>query len=736
MAVVGKNVNDQLDRIKKNISNAYLYFKPNYDRFHEFRKFVYETSINDDQKAVLNDLKKPIIEFNILEAYISRLMGEFAKHEPSIEVTPADGVPVSPEVLEIVEGHIRHIIYEGNKDSLSSEVYKDLLSGGFSVIKIWTEFASSMSFNQVLRVKRVFDPTLCGFDPMARTSHKGDGNFSFELYPMTEDDFNIRYSNIDLTGISYTREIEGFNWSYRSDKEAKIMLVGEYFEKKKKKTKIVKLANGRVITAKNYEKLEQYWKDQQFIEQIPAVVGKSRMSEIETICRYELIESQVLSYEETDFSYLPHIFADGNSIVLRKGTSNTTYQMTRPYVYHAKGVQNLKNFAGQTLGNVLENMIQHKFIMKKEAIPQEEDYLDALNDIQHANTIVVNAYSENNPDKPIPDPIREVQHVPTPPEVMGTFQVTDPVTQTILGSFASNLGRNDADLSGKAVIETATISNAAAMPYVMGYLSAWTQLGIVAVDLIPKYLLGKRNIPVVGIDGKKKYRAINDNGAPTLDYDSNAILVNIEAGVNFQVQKNQALSQIIALMGVSEEFAGFMNSPMGLPILLKNLTIHGSDELQAALPQWEKQKEQNAEEQKKMQLEMMNNDPRMIEAKTKAMKAQVETQLEVKKLSQEEMDSEFEKQTTIAKLGIENKKADAEILKAERQAEQEQINSAVQLEKANAEIVSHSLDAAAKIADIEHRHNMDHHESVRESVKLHHEIERSRREQNEKSNNE
>jgi len=39
-----------------------------------------------------------------------------------------------------------------------------------------------------------------------------------------------------------------------------------------------------------------------------------------------------------------------------------------------RGYPKLKNFAGQTLGNELENMIQHKFIVAKESLPQEEEY--------------------------------------------------------------------------------------------------------------------------------------------------------------------------------------------------------------------------------------------------------------------------------------------------------------------------------------------------------------------------
>ena len=96
---------------------------------------------------------------------------------------------------------------------------------------------------------------------------------------------------------------------------------------------------------------------------------------------------------------MPHVFFDGHSIILSRGESSSqSYQMTRPYIYHARGIQDLKNFAGQTLANYLQNQVQHKFIVMKEAIPQEKDYTAALTNPQRASTLVVNAFYENNPD--------------------------------------------------------------------------------------------------------------------------------------------------------------------------------------------------------------------------------------------------------------------------------------------------------------------------------------------------
>ena len=588
---INKTANEQLDRIKKAVSTSYMYFQDNYKRYHEYRRYIFKESINAAQKTVLQQLSRPVVEFNILEAYISRLLGEFASHEPSIEVSPAEGVPVSQDVIDFVEGHIRQIIHQANKDSFSYEVYKDLLSGGFSVAKVRTDYASPMSFDQQIFLERVFDPTLCGFDPMARSSHKGDGQYSFEIYPMTEEDFRREYPNVEIKKIGYMRDVEGFNWSYKDSMNNKIVLVVDYFEKKKRKVKIVKLADGRTLTVKDYEKMQAYWEEQQFIEQLPVVVGKPRFTELETICCYRLIEDQLLNYSETDYPYLPHVFFDGHSINLTQGAndSNCTYQMTRPYVYHARGIQDMTNFGGQTLCNSMENLIQHKFIVMKEAIPQEQDYLEALNDIQRANTIVVNAYSENNPEQPIPTPIREVQNVPLPPEVMQSFQFTGGMTQTILGSYASNLGKNDNDLSGKAVIESSSVGNSAAMPYVVGYLAGLTQAANIMVDLFPKYLLGKRTMAVIGSDGKKEYTKINHDGGPKIDYAERAIKVNIDAGVNFQVEQSRAVEQIIALTRANEQLGKFFTSEKGIKILCRNLRIKGADNLEEAVDEFMQQ---------------------------------------------------------------------------------------------------------------------------------------------------
>ena len=721
MAVVSESKQKELPRIKKNIENSYSANIDNVKRYHEYRRYTYKSSISDLQKQALAQLRRPLVEFNIQPAYISRLLGEFAKHEPSIEVTPSEGIPVPHPVIETVEGHLRHIIYEANKKSFSRKTFQDCLTGGFSAIKVFTKYANSMSFKQIICWERCFDPSMVGFDPMARTAHKGDGEYCFEIFPVTEEDFKRRYPNKDLVSLKYSRSfnqsgnIGGFNWSYKDATQRKIILLCDYFEKKKKKIQIVELANKQVLPLKKYEKIKAEWN---YIEQLPIVLGEPRWTEVETIVHHVVMESEILESKETDFAFLPLIKMSGNSIELTEGTSNCVYEMDLPYVYHARGAQELKNYSGQTLANFLENLKQQKWIVKKEAIPQEQDYIQNLNDIQNASTVVVNAFNENNPEQPIPDPIREVNMDAAPPEIMNAFQIADNVTQTILGSFASNLGENDRYLSGKAVIESASVGNSAAMPYVIGYLECIKQASLITIDLMPKYLLGEREIPVVNKKGKKNYQKINSKGNPYLDYEEGALHVDIEPGVSFQVQKSQAMEQIIALMQASEQFAAFMNSEEGLPILLKNLTIHGADEIQEAVPIFMMKQKQMQQQQMQMQQQMMQNDPRMIKAQADVAKVQNERQEIMMKNEQ----NQFDRQIKVAELALEQERVQNEAIMVEHEAQREEVNAAVQREKAQAEIVSHSLDAAAKIASIKHKERMDEHDSIRKSVELHHKI--------------
>jgi Phage P22-like portal protein len=687
MKDVAKRYQDNLARIKKKVRNAHDYFKHNYDRYNEFRRFVFENSLTGDEITLLMTINRPQLEFNVLEAYISRLLGEFSKQEPDISVNAFDEDKADAITIKVVEQHLKHVFMDDNNEHTRYEVYKDLLSGGFSTLKIFTDYEHSMSMKQVIKIERQ-EPTLTGFDKLARFSHKGDGQFCFQLFPKDKEEFMDEYPDTPINALSFRRDFAGFNWSYLND-NSQIIVVADYYEKKAKEETIVQVRDGNVMTMKKYREMVDTWND---ITVAPSLMGKPRKTLIDTICRYRVIENQVLEYEETDFSHLPLVFIDGNSLMIKTPKNGNIRQVTRPYVYHAKGAQRLKNYAGISLANEIENTVQHKFMVAKEALPKEEEFLEAYKDTQKESVLVYNSVHESNPDLPINNPIREVNRIPAPPEIAQAFTGADSLIQNVLGSYDASLGINNNQLSGIAIVEAASQSNATAMPYIVGCLQGFQRIAEIYVNLMPKYFTTPRTLPIMDDDGKRHFVKINQPDGMSMDFDTNALNVSLKAGASFQVQKSRTIMMLKEMMGMSPLFAQFI-AEKGLNFVLDNMEGKGIEQLKNLTEEWLQQYQQ--EKQAAQQAQQQN---------PAAMKAQVDMQ----KMQQQSQTNQQKMQLDMAKLQQAQQKVEAD-LHLGQQA------STVQLIKAQTERFAKQIDLKIKGHDMRHRH-------MKEALETHHKI--------------
>jgi hypothetical protein len=714
MARIAKEHTERLEDLKSSVEESYEYFRKNNERYNEFTKFVFYESMNEIDKQVLDDLGKPTIEFNILESFISRLRGEFSKQQPSLTVRAADGVPVNmltPEftkLIEVIEAHLRAIFFDAANDKLEYNVYSDLLAGGFSVMEVYTDYVNEKSFEQNIYVDRVFDPTLTGFDPMARESHKGDGRYCFQIYPRTRDQFEAEYGKEAAERMKYSKEVSGFGWSYRGEKD-EIILVCDYYEKQYKKTKIYRLTNGVTVTKKEYDNALEVWNQEGRLEQFPEILDE-RTTDIEEIVRYRFCENELLDFTRTNYKHLPLVFVDGNSVMISNG--QLQQQVTRPYVYHAKGIQRLKNFAGQTLANELENLVQHKFIVPIESIP--EDYLEAYQNVQKADTLVYNHFlDKNSPEITLPPP-REIQRTPIPPEVTNTFRLSDEMTQTILGSYDSALGINSNQISGRAIQAGAMQSNAAAMPYIVGYIKGLNRVAQIIVDLIPKFYRTPRSLPVLKQNGARSYEIINKMGSLYMNYDPNSLQVKVETGVNFSMQKEVALRTVTEMMQASPVFGEFINTK-GLSFLLDNIEIRGIEQLKMKAEEFERENDQKIQQQQMMQmqqlqqqteLQMASGRANVTRTQAEAMKSQAEAQKEMKeaqgpsKSEIELMKVQLDAQKNAADEAIKKQDADTKFFDVVSKVRNDEIDSQLEMSRLDAEQARTQVELFGSLAKL------------------------------------
>lgn len=726
---IAEKYKSRLGVIKDRISQSHDYWQTNAERYQEFMRFVFQSAMNAADERKLLVLQKPAIEFNILEAMISRLRGEFAQQEPGIIVRAADGLTVqdfTPELLEtieVVESHLREIVHNTNNDNLAYKVFSDLLGGGYSVVEVYTDYINERSFEKNICLERVFDPTLTGFDPLARQSHKGDGQYCFKLYPRTREEFEEEYGKDSTKDMRFTRGIKAdtrgvnpgsnktlqeFSWSYKSE-QVDIVLLAEYFEKVRIKTKILKLSTGHSVTAKQYTKLLEEWDSHAILEQPPIVLDE-RMSYTETIHRYVLCENDILDHTITDFSHLPLIFMDGNSVIIQDGENGSSVQMTRPYVYHAMGIQKLKNFAGQTLAAELEDLVRHKFKVALESVP--EDQLDAYKNVQQANVLTYNAFYNKNPEYPLPPP-QEIMRMPPPPIVENTFASADQICQMIIGSYDSMIGTNQRDVSGVAIQNSAIQSATSSTPYLVGYIQGLNRICEIIVDLIPKYYVTPRSLPIKRANGKRDYEMINatpdqqqqmqmqqmqmqnpgqqqqmpSKRALYMNYDPKSLQIKVEAGVNTAVQKQIALDQIIRMMQSSELFSQFINA-QGLETLLDNMDIRGIEALkeQSVIFMQNLQKQQQEQSQK--------GDPMLAIAEQQV---QTQAQTEMAKVQQRAQQAEQDHTIAAAKVAIEQEKVNLAKMEAVASLEMEGRKLGMEEQKIDAEHARNAIDKALEV---------------------------------------
>jgi len=293
---------------------------------------------------------------------------------------------------------------------------------------------------------------------------------------------------------------------------------------------------------------------------------------------------------------------------------------------------------------------------------------------------------------PIANPIREVNRIPAPPEIAQAFTGADSLIQNVLGSYDASLGINNNQLSGIAIVEAASQSNATAMPYIVGCLQGFQRVAEIYLNLMPKYFTTSRSIPILDEDGKRQFVRINQPQGIPMDFDTNVMNVTVKAGASFQVQKSRTIMMVKEMMGMSPLFAQFI-AEKGLNFVLDNMEGKGVEQLKSLTDEWlqEYQQEKQAAQQQAQQ------NPAAIKA-----------QVDMAKLQQQGQANQQKFAIDMAKLQQDERKVLADLRLGQQSAN-------VQIVKAMTERFAKQVDLQLKNKDMNHRH-------IKEKIETHHKI--------------
>lgn len=636
---IARKYTKQLDDIKKKVEAWHDNFMLNNKNFEDWRDFLFKSTMDRSDSSRLLQMNKPAIGMNTIEAIVTKMCSEFVKNMPMVEVRAANDNKNLIQQVDIVEGICREIYANRSYQDTSQEVMKETMSGGFSAMRIDVDYKSNKTFDQGIFINKVYSPTWCGFDPIARDVSKRDGNYCYQSYPKSREEVESEYK-IDLTDeVFKTNYLDqnAFPWFYKNGKKD-IVIVCEFFKKEFIEETLYLIENPfdgdhpKSITKENYELLRQEWRSRAGGAQFPKVIDDRPITRT-AIKRYSLVGNQLLAKpDETIFCDLPIVFFDGDSFF-----STRIGQFCRPVFFNAIQPTRVRNYIISTLVNQVENLRDTNVIMPEQALPNDLEAREAWNNPQMAKAaLLYNQQDINgNPTNP-PQPFSSGE---VNPALLNLYSMQEEVIKSSMGAW--NLEKMAQ--RGVGVVEALIDANTAAGKYILNYLTCQQQVTRIIVNILPKLYTTATTIPVIDKMGKNSYISI-DPESGMIDYEQGDLDVVVQVGANFEAQKDKAAATISDLITKLPALAELINTT-ALPLFLENFDIRNIDKIIMQAEEMLEQKKQQAA----MQAQNPPPDPNMVlaqaemkKAENQAMSSEIKYQIEMMRMKSDEQIKKME----------------------------------------------------------------------------------------------
>jgi hypothetical protein len=339
----------------------------NKDQYHEFVSFVMGSQWTEDESKLFIDYKKIPLSFNKLAPLINHLLGEQRQNTPNLQVIPDKGV--STETAAVREALIKDISLNSNAKIVYQNAFQQAAIGGFGAYLIDTEYEDERgdnSFNLVIVLRTVKDPTWCYWDVSAKSPCKTDGMYAGMRTRMSRKMFAGLYGdNIEKQVGSESNYDEGSatGWIFSTDDEITVI---EDFERIYETSKIYQLSNGRIVDSEEFRALERIEiEGKKYIVDADEVVTVHNKRETH---KYKIKRRKIAGdflLEETDFpsEQLPIIFVDQNSYIDKSGK-----QICRPFIKDAKDAQRYINYLGTQSAYLMKVARYDQFMVSKQNV--------------------------------------------------------------------------------------------------------------------------------------------------------------------------------------------------------------------------------------------------------------------------------------------------------------------------------------------------------------------------------
>lgn len=602
---------------------------------------------------------RPCLVINKIPQFIQQVTNDQRQNRPSIKVHPVDDNG-DPETAKVLQELIRHIEYNSNAEVAFDTAFEFAVKGGFGYYRIVTEYASPISFEQEILIKRIPNPFMVYFDPSSQEPDGSDANFAFVSELLTEDEYKAKYPNSKLSNKDEWQSVGDQAPSWMPDQSARVV---EYFYKEHREEKIYLLNTGETI------------KESELPEMLPEGIEivKERTAQVPTICWVKMNACEILEKTEWPGAYIPIVPVLGSELNING--KRTLAGIIR----HAKDSARMYNVWASAEAEAIALAPRAPFIA---AEGQLEGYENEWANANRKNFSVLTYKPTDVKGNPVGPPQRHAFEPAVQAITQARMLASDDLKATT-GIYDAALGAKSNETSGIAIQRRNVQAQTSNYHFIDNLTRSLRHTGRILIDLIPKIYDSARVVRIIGEDGSQRVVKVNDPNFIEPGKEKPYMLdvgkydVTVDVGPSFQTKRQEAVASMLEMTRSVPQIMQIAGD-----LLVKNMDWPGATDI--------------AERLKKTLPPNLVDDP---ESKTQPIPPQIQAQMQQMNQMVEQLTQKLHEQTDI----VENKRLE---LESRERIEMKKLEVQLEIERAKLDAKDSLALLNAEIGSIEQRLNL------------------------------
>ena len=423
---------------------------------------------------------RPCLTIDQINQYIVQVVNDMRQNRPAVKVRPVDDKG-DVQTAEVMQGIIRQIEDQSTAQIAYATAAESSVRVGEGYFRVITEYENEMSFEQVIRIKRVPDMFTVYLGPH-QMPDGSDAEYGFIFEDIPLEVFRRKWPDAKYQSTDFS-EIEDRSSDWIQEHTIR---VAEYFNTEYEKATVCLYEDGTTKVKSPGEKKAE------------GVIDE-RETRIPKINWYKVTGIEILDERDWPGKFIPIVKEIGKEAWVDGKRCN--WGLVRP----AKDSLRMYNYWASAITEKIGLAPKSPFIMAEGQMEGHEDEWGKAN-LENRAALTYKAQTVDGTIVPPPQ-----RQMPAPVEVamVQQLQIIREDVQASLGMFKAALGREQPNQSGKAILALTRESDTGTFHFSDNQRISIEYCGRILVDLIPKIYDTARVVKILGEDGKLRTAELN-----------------------------------------------------------------------------------------------------------------------------------------------------------------------------------------------------------------------------------